>query len=222
MWRTSLSERYFNQMRHLCLMIFLIGSPQFLHAKETKEDIPPIPASHILDLGNVFLPETAKLLSRDLTAAQEKGVGVYVVTIPSLKVLPSKQSERLEKLANDYAAAWLPKQPGAVLLFDDEGGLMTVVTSKEAEQRFSSFILEMEFRQALAKIPPAAISREKLQRSATIVAETLSRLEVDAAKAERRQWLSNLLMGLLALVGVGLAVFSYLSGSTAVPATKDL
>ncbi|MEI8106244.1 MAG: hypothetical protein WCI46_00385 [Verrucomicrobiota bacterium] len=209
-------------MRHLCLMIFLIGSPHFLHAKETKEDVPPIPPSHILDLGNVFLPETAKLLSGDLTAAQEKGVSVYVVTIPSLKVLKSKQSERLEQLANDYATAWLPKQPGAVLLFDDEGGLMTVVTSKEAEKRFSSFIIEMKFRQALAKIPPAAISREKLQRSAIIVAETLGLLEVDAAKADRRQWLSNLFMGLLALVGVGLAVYSYLSGPTATPETKSL
>ena len=202
-------------------MIFLIGLPQFLYGKEAKEDIPPIPASHILDLGNVFLPETAKRLSAELTDAQEKGVGVYVVTIPSLKVLPSKQSERLEKLANDYATAWLPKQPGAVLLFDDEGGLMTVVTSKRAEERFSSFILEMEFRQALAKIPPASISREKLQRSATIVAETLSKLEINAAKAERRQWLSNLLMGLLAVAGVGLAVFSYLSGSNTTPATKE-
>jgi len=202
-------------------MIFLIGSPHFLHAKETKEDVPPIPPSHILDLGNVFLPETSKRLSAELADAQEKGVGVYVVTIPSLKVLPSKQSERLEKLANEYATAWLPKQPGAVLLFDDEGGLMTVVTSKRAEERFSSFILEMEFRQALAKIPPAAISREKLQRSATIVAETLSKLEINAAKAERRQWLSNLLMGLLAVAGVGLAVFSYLSGSNNTPATKE-
>ena len=202
-------------------MIFLIGLPQFLYGKEAKEDSPPIPASHILDLGNVFLPETAKRLSAELTDAQEKGVGVYVVTIPSLKVLPSKQSERLEKLANEYATAWLPKQPGAVLLFDDEGGLMTVVTSKRAEERFSSFILEMEFRQALAKIPPASISREKLQRSATIVAETLSKLEINAAKAERRQWLSNLLMGLLAVAGVGLAVFSYLSGSNTTPATKE-
>jgi len=202
-------------------MIFLIGLPQFLYGKETKEDIPPIPASHVLDLGNVFLPETSKRLSAELADAQEKGVGVYVVTIPSLKVLPSKQSERLEKLANEYATAWLPKQPGAVLLFDDEGGLMTVVTSKRAEERFSSFILEMEFRQALAKIPPAAISREKLQRSATIVAETLSKLEINAAKAERRQWLSNLLMGLLAVAGVGLAVFSYLSGSNTTPATKE-
>ena len=98
---------------------------------------------------------------------------------------------------------------------------MTVVTSKRAEERFSSFILEMEFRQALAKIPPASISREKLQRSATIVAETLSKLEINAAKAERRQWLSNLLMGLLAVAGVGLAVFSYLSGSNTTPATKE-
>ena len=80
----------------------------------------------------------------------------------------------------------------------------------------------MKFRQALAKIPPAAISREKLQRSATIVAETLSLLEVDAAKADRRQWLSNLFMGLLAVVGVGLAVYSYLSGPTATPETKGL
>ena len=182
--------------------------------------LPPAPASHILDQADVILPDVEARLSARLLAARTQDVWVYVATIPSLKVLPSKQAERLEKLANEYCAAWTPGRVGALLLFDDEGGLMTVVTSKEAEKRFTAFLLEKEFREALAKIPPSAISREKLERSGWIVVETLCRLEAEAAKSDRRQLIGNLIMGALALVGIGLAIFSALAGPQPAPAAE--
>lgn len=200
----------------LLCAIALAASP----GARADEPLPPVPASHVLDQADVILPDTEARLSTRLVAAQAQKVWVYVVTIPSLKVLPSKQAERLEKLANDYCTAWTPDRIGALLLFDDEGGLMTVVTSKEAEKRFSSFLLEKEFREGLAKIPPSAISREKLERSAWIVVETLSRIEAEAAKSDRRQLIGNLVMGALALLGIGLAIFSAVTGPKPAPAAE--
>jgi len=179
--------------------------------------IPPAPVSHILDQADVILPEVKARLSTRLVAAKAQAVEVFVVTVPSLKVLPSKQSERLEKLASEYCTAWAGKNVGAVLLFDDEGGLMTVVTSKTAEKRFTAFLLEKEFREALAKIPPSAISREKLERSGWIVVETLSRLETEAARRDRSQLIGNIVMGALALLGLSLAVYSAVSGGASKP-----
>ena len=170
--------------------------------------VPSAPASHVLDQAGVILPEVGQRLSARLVAARTQGVQVYVATIPTLGDRPSKQSERLEKLATKWCVAWTPGSVGALLLFDDESGLMTVVTSKEAEKRFTTFLLEKEFREALATIPASSISREKLERSAEMVTVTLCRLEAQAAKAERRQFFGNLIMGVLALIGVGLAIFS--------------
>ncbi len=206
--------------RFLCAWLLLVmglaGWPAA--GADAPTPIPPAPASHILDQADVILPDVEARLSARLIAAKAQKVEVYVATVPSLKVLPSKQSERLEKLAAEYCAAWVPRTVGALLLFDDEGGLMTVVTSKKAEERFTSFLLEKEFREALATIPPSAISREKLERSAWIVVETLCRLEAEAAKADRRQLIEGLVMGTLALLGIGLAIYSAVSGAKASPA----
>ena len=182
--------------------------------------IPPAPASHVLDQADVILPDVEVKMSARLLAARLQGAAVYVVTVSSLRVPPSQQAEALEKLAGKYCAAWSPKQVGALLLFDDEGGLMTVVTSKEAEERFTAFLLEKEFREGLAKIPGDVISRVKLERSGIIVADTLARLQSEAAKGDRTKLIGNLVMGLLAVLGIGLAILSALSGPKAAAAQE--
>ena len=182
--------------------------------------IPPAPASHVLDQADVILPDVEAKMSARLLAARLQGAAVYVVTVSSLRVPPSQQAEALEKLAGKYCAAWSPKQVGALLLFDDEGGLMTVVTSKEAEERFTAFLLEKEFREGLAKIPGDVISRVKLERSGIIVADTLARLQSEAAKGDRTKLIGNIVMGLLAVLGIGLAILSALSGPKAAAAQE--
>ena len=182
--------------------------------------IPPAPASHVLDQADVILPDVEAKMSARLLAARLQGVAVYVVTVSSLRVPPSQQAEALEKLAGKYCAAWSPKQVGALLLFDDEGGLMTGVTSKEAEERCTAFLLEKEFREGLAKIPGDVISRVKLERSGIIVADTLARLQSEAAKGDRTKLIGNLVMGLLAVLGIGLAILSALSGPKAAAAQE--
>ena len=188
-----------------------------LPARADERPVPPAPASHVLDQADVILPDVEARLSARLVAARLQGVEVFVATVASLGVPPSRQSAELEKLANKYCLAWSARKIGALLLFDDEGGLMTVVTSKEAEARFTSFLLEKEFREGLAKIPPDAISRVKLERSGTIVVETLSRLQAEASKSDRTKFIGNTIMGSLALLGIGLAVLSALSGSKPPP-----
>jgi len=183
-----------------------------------QNPIPPAPASHVLDQADVILPDVEARLSAQFLAARLKGVEVYVVTLPSLGVPPSKQSSELESRATRYCAAWSPKSVGALLLFDDEGGLMTVVTSKKAEERFTTFLLEKEFREGLAKIPPDVISRVKLERSGIVVVETLSRLQAEAVKSDRTKLIGNIVMGSLALLGIGLAIMSALAGDKPTPA----
>ena len=182
--------------------------------------IPPAPASHVLDQADVILPDVEAKMSARLLAARLQGVAVYVVTISSLRVPPSQQAEALEKLAGKYCAAWNPKQVGALVLFDDEGGLMTVVMSKEAEERFTAFLIEKEFRDGLAKIPSDVISRVKLEHSGIIVADTLARLQSEAAKGDRTKLIGNIVMGLLAVLGIGLAILSALSGPKATAAQE--
>jgi hypothetical protein len=183
-----------------------------------QQPIPPAPASHVLDQADVILPDVEARLSAQFLAARLNGVEVYVVTVRSLGVPPSKQSSELESRATRYCAAWCPKSVGALLLFDDEGGLMTVVTSKKAEERFTTFLLEKEFREGLAKIPPDVISRVKLERSGIVVVETLSRLQAEAVKSDRTKLIGNIVMGSLALLGIGLAIMSALAGDKPTPA----
>jgi hypothetical protein len=95
---------------------------------------------------------------------------------------------------------------------------MTVVTSKKAEERFTTFLLEKEFREGLAKIPPDVISRVKLERSGIVVVETLSRLQAEAVKSDRTKLIGNIVMGSLALLGIGLAIMSALAGDKPTPA----
>jgi hypothetical protein len=162
----------------------------------------------ILDQAHVFLPEAASRLSARLLAARAENVYVYVITIASLKVPSSKQMDRLDEVAQEYSEAWTPRAVGAVILFDDEGGLMNVLASAETDRRFASLAVEMALKGSVAKAQESGLAREKLELSAEIVVDTLCRLQADATKAAHRNWIGNLIMGIVAVLGIGLAVLS--------------
>ena len=183
-----------------------------------REPVPPPPTGLLLDQAHVLLPEATALLSARLVAARAADVHVYVVTIRSLGVPPSKQGDQLQETVRDFLKAWLPHEVGAVILFDDESGLMTVELSKETDQRFASFAVERDLRELLAKAQESGLAREKLEQIAQIVAETLSQRQTTWAKAARKERTANLIMGTVALLGIGLAVFSAI-GKPKTPAT---
>ena len=175
------------------------------------EPIPPAPASFILDQANVLLPEAAARLSTRLTAASAADVHIYVATFRTLGVAPSKQEEKLNARAKDFMKAWAPQKVGAIVVFDDEGGLMTVYLSPATEKRFTTFAVESAMREPLIAIQQSGLAREKLERSAEVVAGTLVPLQTKWTADTRRQRTSNLIMGAVALLGIGLAIFSAVS-----------
>ena len=175
-----------------------------------REPIPPAPAGHILDQAQVFLPEAATRLGARLAAAKAVEVQIYVVTVRSLKVPSSKQLARLQSLAKDYSAAWLSHDVGAIILFDDESGLVTLELSKETDKRYVGFAVEEELKRPLGEAAKIGLARDKVERFAEVTVEVLTRLQTTFLKEAHRQLIGNLIMGAIALLGVGLAVFSAL------------
>lgn len=173
-----------------------------------EEPLLPKPTGPILDQAKVLQPEGTARLTDHLTAARANDVWVYVLTVHSLNVLPSRQRDTLENLARRHAKAWMPKTVGAVLVFDDEGGLMSAETTAEAERRFSKVAIQIGLEEAMQRTPQEGPSREKLERSATVLADVLSGLQAKYREESRRQRTTNLIMGGIALFGLGLALRS--------------
>jgi len=181
-------------------------------ALPAEEPLLPLPAEPILDQAGVLRPDAVERLHTALTAARAKDVWIYVLTVPSLQVLPSKQKEKLEATAKRYAKAWTPKTVGAIILFDDEGGLMSMETSKEAGRRFSDVAIQIAMEERTAKLQTEGLAREKLEKITLVAAEALCQLQAQYVEDSRRQRRINLIMGGLAVIGVGLALWSALGG----------
>jgi hypothetical protein len=182
-------------------------------AAPVEEPLLSKPPGPILDQANVLRQEGTAHLTAHLTAARAHDVWVYVLTVPSLKVLPSRQRETLENLAKRYSEAWIPGKVGAVVVFDDEGGLMSAETSAEAARRFSEVAIQIGLEEALTKIQEGGPSRVKLERSATVVADVLCKFQADYREDSGRQRTTNLIMGGIALLGLGLALWSATTGA---------
>ncbi len=182
-------------------------------AVPAEEPLLTRPPGPILDQAHVFRPETAERLAAHLTAARAQDVWVYVLTVPTLRVLPSRQKEKLEGLAKSYAKTWLPESVGAVLIFDDEGGLMSAEISPEAGHRFSDVAIQIALAEPLSKIQMEGLSREKLDKSATAVTDILCKLQTKYLEETRRQRKANIIMGGIALLGLGMALWSATAGA---------
>ena len=177
-------------------------------APPPHEPVPPAPDGLILDQARVLLPEATARLSARLVAARATGIHVYVVSVTSLRVPASKQSDRLIERTKEYSDAWLGHKVGGVVLFDDQSGLMTVEVSKETNRLFTSFAVEEKIKDALQNFHQSGLARDKVEFTAQTLVEILSQLQSDHTKETRRQRTANLLMGGVALLGIGLAIYS--------------
>lgn len=181
----------------------------------------PRPSTPILDQTSVLKPDAATQLSAHLLAARARGVHVYLLTVPSLGVVPSKQSEKLEALGERYAKEWTKDVTGAVVIFDDEGGLMTVGISPEAKRRFSDFVIELAIQESMKQAPDSGLARDRLVFASEVVTDALVKLETQHRKDAGRQRKANIVMALLALLGLGLVIQSTLrSGKKSAPAAS--
>jgi hypothetical protein len=167
-----------------------------------------VPSGSILDQADVFQPGAVARIQASLQVAREKNVKVYILTLPSLKVVGSKQQEELERLAKLYADAWIQDEAGAIVIFDDESGLMSLEPSPEAIRRFSDVGIHFKLTGALQSLHTSGLSRDKLERAATVAAEVLVEMEIQYEKDRRRQIMVNIVMAILVLVGGALVVRS--------------
>lgn len=179
-------------------------------AKPLVDELPmlPTPAGMLLDEANVFQPAKAAELAAVLQGARDRDVWVYVLTVPTLRVTASQQRAALEALAKRYVKAWLPAKSGAMILFDDESGLVTIEMSAEATRRFSEILLQIEMVEPVGKAQLEGLSREKLEKVSRVVADVLSRLQAKHREEIRRQRVANTIMAVLALFGVALLIRS--------------
>lgn len=172
-----------------------------------REPLPAKPANHIIDPLHVLTPELTATLGARLTgAARDPGVHVFLLTVPRHK------PEEMAKLAEGLAKTWIKDLIGAIVIFDDETGKVTIATSDRVEHDFSSLTVNMFLRdQLLATSRESGLSRDKLVETATEITAEFSKLKRKTDLEEHRQRVNNLIMGAVALLGIGLAVFSALA-----------
>jgi hypothetical protein len=175
-------------------------------------DVPPKPTDYLLDQGRVFPAEIAKRLQANLeTCAKQHGIHVYVVTQPTLKVMPSRERDHLEQLGRAATEAWTKGEIGAVVVFDDEAGWVTVGASELAEERFSRVQLNMLMKDPNLEPRKKRASPAKLEQSAMVVVNGLIDLNAKYAQERKRQGFYRMIFGAIfvvaAIIGaVGLLV----------------
>lgn len=176
-------------------------------APPPRAPLPKKPASHIIDPLHVLTPELTATLSARLTAAaRTQDVHVFLLTVPRQK------PEELSKLAEDLAKTWIKDLIGAIIVFDDDTGKVTITTSDRVEHDFSSLAVNMFLQdQLLGTAHESGLSRDKLVETATEIAATFSEMKRKADHETHRQRVNNLIMGSIALLGIGLAIWSALA-----------
>ena len=183
--------------------------------------LPPAPAGFILDQGQVLLPEAAVALSQRLrVAAEERGIWVYVVTLPTLGVPPSKQKERLVNLGDFYRHGWLGDRVGVVLLVDDESGAAMVAASEAANRQYPPLRRNMLLEEPLRLIGRETLRRDKIEKTALAVVDVISRLQEEEKQAKRRDRRVGLALGAVLAAGMALLLFARWKLGKSTPGSK--
>ena len=174
---------------------------------EEPPALPPKPATHILDDLHVLTPaQTTALSARLIAAARDPGVHVFLLTVPR------RTTDEMEALANELTKTWTKGDIGAVIVFDDDTGKSTIATSERVDRDFSTLEVNIVLHdQLLATASESGLSRDKLVHTATIIATEFSKLKSKADRAAKGRFQNSLIIGAIALVGIGLAVFSALA-----------
>ncbi len=190
-------------------LVLLACCPSLALAAPGRDDYDPFPekpAGLVADQAGVMLPAGADALNRELLAGQrDRGIAVYVLTVPALHVAPSARRGRLSELGHRYVERWVGGTVGMVLIFEDEGGEAAVLASRETDRQFPSFSRHMALAEPLQRIQRGGgLARDKVEASARTILSGLSQLQDDAAKAARRDRLVNRTMGGIVLLAAAL------------------
>ena len=191
--------------------------------RSDDEPFPERPAGLVADKARVMLPAGADALNQELLAGQrERGIAVYVLTVPALHVASAARKRRLSELGHRYVERWVGRSVGMVLIFEDEGGEAAVLASGETDRQFPPFTRNMAMGEPLRRIQRGGgLARDKVEASARTILAGLSQLQDEAAAAARRDRLVNRTMGgIVLLATVLLLLHAFWKKRTPPPGAK--
>lgn len=180
-------------------IILMLASAHLCAAVE----LPPRPADYLLDEAHVFQPGVAHRLVESLTtSAREHDVHIYVLTLPTVKVMPSHIREKLEEFRAAAEQTWLEGQVGAVVVFDDESGWVTMGVSAEAQRVLSAVAIHLIFEDPQLEPTGKRLTPAKLEASALTLANHFTDLKIKLDDEARRQRTRHIVIGVIAFWGL--------------------
>ena len=166
--------------------------------------IPPKPATHVLDNADFLSAEKRAQLDAELTAvAQKDDVHVYVLVVPSVP------KNGFEPFTIKVAEEWVTGIFGAVLIFDDATGALALQPSDEVTKRFYEFELSRLLDDQMSGKKRPRLSRDALEHSIHSVVKSLRELKARALQEERSSLNTRIVLGVLAVLVVGVIAFTY-------------
>lgn len=166
--------------------------------------IPPQPSGHILDTAHFLQPESLKRLESNLGAeAQAHGVDVYLLTIPSI------QKGAFDAFTRQVTEVWTKDRFGAVIVFDDGTGLVSIQQSEQVTKRFYEFELSLLLKDAMTTEKRPRLSRAGLEHTTVAVKTALHELKTRANQEERKSLITRLSLGIFGFLAVLLGAMEY-------------
>ena len=170
-------------------IVLILLPPPSIAAEIAVPDRPP---DYLMDQGGVLPPEKARKISAALHAcARDYDIHIYVMTLPTLGVLPSRAREKLDEILETAKSKWMTGKAGALLIFDYESGTASMAESEEARRIFSSIAMNLIF--ADPELQPSRKARysEQLERGAHALIKRFSNLRMRSVEEEKRRRANN-------------------------------
>lgn len=171
--------------------ILLFFAPPAIHS---AVPIPPKPENYLADQGAVFPPEAAQRIEHALkTCARNFDVHIYVVTVPTLNVMPSRVDAKLTELLSAIREEWLKGKVGAVIAFDAEAEQASLGESEETRKVFPAVSLHMVFADPLIQGGVKRRARERLEATTLAMIQDFTDLRAHEYEDARKQRSANLM-----------------------------
>ena len=165
-----------------------------------------------MDQGGVFLPEKAREVAAALHAcARDYDIHIYILTLPTLNVLPSRARGKLDRMMEAARSTWLEGRVGALLIFDYESGAASMGESEEARRIFSPISINLIFHDPRLQYTRKIRSSDQVERAATALIAHFSVLRIQTNEEARRRGAKQKVFGgiagggLLLVIGIAFA-----------------
>ena len=167
--------------------------------------IPPRPAGHVLDTAHFLTPETLQSLEASLSReAVDYGVEIYLLTVPTVA------KNTLEPFTQAVTREWTKDLFGAVLVFDDRTGLVSIEQSDVVKKRFYEFELSRLLRETASSAKRPKLSRAGLEHTTLAVKGALHELKMRANREDRNTLLTRVGLCVLGILAVMVGGIEYI------------